>query len=135
MKITVMKSYKSDVEIEFIQINIPVRDEEIEDGFPLRTNNYWSGIVELSTGRIIDWPKDKMGDYQLFVKVCDMGKYMLMDRNHTYIGNDTPNDGYVPNEIIPGKYGDYVSLEITDGIVTNWPKNFERGSFDGFFKE
>jgi hypothetical protein len=31
---------------------------------------------------------------------------------------------YVPHGLIPGEYGDYVSLKINEqGIITNWPKH------------
>jgi hypothetical protein len=42
-------------------------------------------------------------------------------------------DGYVPNDLVPGSYGDYVELSINEeGVITNWPKN---PSVDEFFDE
>lgn len=133
MKIKILQPVEFDV--SFIKVDVPVRyeEEDIGNDFPLRKNNSWSGIIELSTGKIVNWPKDKIGDYRLNMKVCDEGKYQLLDSNYTPIGNDEPNCGYVPNKIIPGQYGDYIDLEITDGIVTNWPKNLSTKDFDYAF--
>lgn len=40
---------------------------------------------------------------------------------------------YVPNSLLPGKYGDYLALDINeDGVITNWKPNI---SFKEFFPE
>lgn len=54
------------------------------------------------------------------VKVCDSGSYQLEDDGGEVIG--TRDNDYVPNKVIPGEYGDYISLRIDleTGQITNW---------------
>jgi len=62
------------------------------------------------------------------LKVVDNGLYTLYDRLGQQIAR---YDGYVPHSVIPGDYGDYVSLKIdAEGVITNWPL---QPSFDVFF--
>ncbi len=52
--------------------------------------------------------------------MCDAGTYSLYD-----VGGDclATINGYVPNGVVPGSYGDYIELKIDEnGFITNWPK-------------
>ena len=53
------------------------------------------------------------------LKVGDKFNCILYDENDNPI---VGYDGYVPNEIVPGRYGDYFDLEIDmdTGKILNW---------------
>jgi hypothetical protein len=79
----------------------------------------WNATIEIDTGIIVGWPQGTSGEF--YMKVCDEGTYTLLD----YGGNEIAKieNGYVPNGILPGEYGDYLGLNIdTTGRITNWPK-------------
>lgn len=126
------------IHITHIHISIPVRydEEDISKDFPLRNGDLWEALVNIDTGKIEDWPKNACEQYRLSMKVCDEGTYTLL--------SDTVPNGvkrftqvakleqqYVPNGVVPGQYGDYVDLHITDGVITNWPKQPNVRAFFG----
>ena len=40
-------------------------------------------------------------------------------------------DGYVPNALLPGNYGDYLSLNINEnGLITNWRPDANLSDFE-----
>lgn len=93
-------------------------DDDVPTDFPLLTGSMWNAYIDVDTGVIRDWPE---GDERsLFVKVCDQGNYSLLDD-----AGDTVLerfDNYVPNNLVPGEYGDYIDLKIDgSGKITNWP--------------
>ncbi|MCP4709872.1 MAG: hypothetical protein GY869_14715 [Planctomycetes bacterium] len=111
-----------EIDIKYIAVALPVRydEEDIPNDFPLRQGNMWSATIEIDTGRILDWPLGERGKFSM--KVCDEGVYRLLDKDKKEV---LPSlEDYVPNDIIPGSYGDYVDLIIgIDGIITNWLEN------------
>lgn len=124
---------KQDVEIKFVVIDIEPRyigdseDDDMPSDFPLLndTKTQWRAKVDIDTGVIDGWPQ---GDArQMFVKVCDAGIYTLLGA----AGNELAQlYGYVPHGVVPGQYGDYVSLTIDEsGRITNWPKNPDVSEF------
>lgn len=124
---------KQDVEIKFVVIDIEPRyigdseDDDMPSDFPLlnETKTQWRAKVDIDTGVIEGWPH---GDArEMFVKVCDAGIYTLLDAS----GNELALlDRYVPHGVVPGEYGDYVSLKIDEsGRITNWPKNPDVSEF------
>lgn len=115
---TVIKIEKT-VNIRFLEIEIPVRydDEDIPYDFPLRDGDMWRATIDIDTGVIKDWPQGKSGD--MYLKVCDEGIYEIFDENYSSIGK--LDQEYVPNELVPGEYGDYVDFKIDEnGKITNW---------------
>ncbi len=117
-----------EVEVKWIKMDLAVRydDEDIQYDFPLRKGDIWSAIVQVDTGKIEDWPEGKSGE--MYMKVCDEGSYFLLDEHGNTV--DSIVSGYVPNNLVPGEYGDYVDLKINEqGIITNWPKH---PSFEDF---
>lgn len=119
-----------EVEIGRVRIIVPVHydDEQMPNEFPFRNGNSWNILVEIDTGKIINWPKGKDADVHL--KVCDSGVYELLDINQFPLAKI--DDGYVPHGVVPGSYGDYVEMTIVDGIITNWP---ESPNVDAFFEK
>lgn len=117
MKYTVNRPVE--IEIMFVQVSLPVRyeEEDITNDFPLRNGEMWNATIEIDTGRILEWPQGVKGE--LNMKVTDAGVYVLLDKDKQEIAR---REDYVP-DIIPGRYGDYVELDINEeGIITNWSK-------------
>lgn len=128
MKFTVTKP--TEIEIASVIIAIPLRyddDEGMERDFPMRDGDMWTVRVDLATGKIANWPTDKMGDFEVYEKVVDEGTYTLMSLDDQVVA--TIEQDYVPHGIVPGKYGDYVILKIHDGTVTNLPKPLDVSTF------
>lgn len=97
--------------------------------FPFREGDMWKAKVEIDTGKIVGWPEGKSWD--LDMKVCDEGSYYLLDSEGNTVADI--QDNYVPNGVIPGRYGDYVELNInTQGVITNWPK---KPNLSAFFED
>lgn len=126
---------KQEVEIKTIFINIEPRyigdgdDDDVPSDFPLlnASKTAWVAWVDIDTGRIQDWPQGEVRE--MYCKVCDAGTYALYSPTGTELAKI---DGYVPNGIVPGEYGDYVNLKINaDGVITNWPKSPDLSAFFG----
>lgn len=94
-----------------------VEDEEGEL-IPFRDGDYWKPVIELETGKVIDWPKGTIA--LIHYKVCDDGTYMLKGEN----GEEVKYKGdYVPNILSPKEngYGDYIIMDIDEnGFIQNW---------------
>lgn len=120
---------KNEVDIKTLVIEVPVSDEDIAHDFPLREGNVWKASVDIDDGCIAGWPEGYEGE--LYLKVVDQGTYKLLDKDSEVI-IELSND-YVPNNLIPGEYGDYIELHINgSGKITNWPSS---PSFEDFFEE
>lgn len=129
MKVTI--KIEKEVDIKFVQLNVAVRynEEDIPNDFPMRDGDMWNAIIDIDEHRILDWPKGRTGDF--YMKICDQGSYYLLDAEKNCVGSI--EDDYVPNALLPGKYGDYLEMRIDEnGIVTNWKKSI---SFSDFFKD
>lgn len=117
-----------EVNITRVRLALPVRydDEDIPYDFPLRDGEMWTADVDIDTGKIHGWPKGQVGHIRN-MKVCDGGVYVLYDD----AGNEVARrEDYVPHGLVPGEYGDYVSLKIDEtGTITNWPKNPKLSAF------
>lgn len=93
---------------------------------PCREGNLWCPIIDIDTGTITNWSKGTKANVHF--KVCDTGSYFLKDAEGKVVLSIEGD--YVPNNLIPGKYGDYIIMEISeDGKIINWPKE---PSFEDF---
>ena len=127
MKTTIM--IEQEVDIKTVSVALPCRygDEDIPFDFPLRDGDMWNANIDIDTGVIADWPKGKSGD--MFMKICDTGKYELFDVDGKSVA--LLDDGYVPNNLIPGEYGDYVDFKIDEsGTITNWTSSSDFSDFN-----
>ena len=129
MKITIKRPVE--IEVSHIRISVPLHKDTIEEmgeRFPLLEGDTWKGTIEIDTGKIVEWPADRLGPYNVADKVRDMGTYTLLAPDGSEVAK---LEGYVPNNAIPGEYGDYIDLEILEGVVTNWykPKHLSLGQF------
>lgn len=120
---------KKKVKVKYLKMEVAVRykDEDIAFDAPMRKGDVWSCIINLDEKRICDWPIGKSLSFK-DMKICDEGSYKLLDEDLNLI---VEHDGYVPNNLLPGDYGDYLSLEIDSrGVITNWLSNANLSDFE-----
>ncbi len=79
MKITVKRPVE--IEVSHIRISVPLHNDttqEMGESFPLLNGDTWSGIVEIETGKIVEWPEALAGHFVVGDKVRDGGTYILL---------------------------------------------------------
>lgn len=124
MNLTVNKRVSVKVDTLNMALHVRHGDEDMPAKFPFRTGDMWIVYVDLATGKIKGWPGPA---FDLYMKVCDEGTYRLLADGQEV----AMIDGYVPNKLVPGEYGDYVDLKIAaDGTITNWPKRPDLSAFE-----
>lgn len=126
MKITVKKA----VEALYLRVNVNVRyeEEDMPNDAPMRDGDTWNCLIDLKEKRVLDWPDGQALSFK-DMKVCDEGTYKLFDANMLPI---VERQGYVPNKLLPGAYGDYLSLDIDEsGNILNWLKGANLSDFEG----
>ncbi len=119
-------SYK----IETLKMSLPIRyhDEDMPFDFPMRVNDVWTANINVDSGQIQDWPENQPA-HSLHLKIVDTGSYYLIDDSGKQVAS--LEQEYVPNDLVPGEYGDYVILEISPtGLITNWPSNPSAEAFE-----
>lgn len=116
-------------EVKYLQVNATVRswdntevngehDTEDGDNIPCKDGDDWKPLIELKTGKILNWEKGKTAD--VHYKVCDAGTYILLDETKKEI---TRIEGYVPDglDVAEEGHGDYIIMCINeDGSIINW---------------
>ena len=135
MKIKMTK----EVEIKYIEFNIPIYKEDIEfisEDKELLEKNLCAvlsfddntkpvnicGIIDIDTGKFINWENTK-NKIDIYSKAVDEGKYKIYDNNNKIIAK---YEGYVPKffEYNENGYGDYFNMTISsDGYINNWNKS------------
>ena len=121
---------EKEVDITHVEVTVPIRyaDEDIPYDFPSRNGDIWNVTINVDNGRISNW--DGTTKLTFETKICDTGTYTLVDTDGKTVA--TIYNDYVPNNLIPGEYGDYINLEIDEGgYITNWPK---KPNFCDFFR-
>jgi hypothetical protein len=124
------RTIKKEFNAEYIDIDIAVRydEEDMPNDAPLRDGNSWKAVINLTNKCICNWPKGKTLSFH-DMKICDEGIYILRDIENNEITRIT---GYVPNALLPGDYGDYLSLDIDEnGFITNWKADASLEDFEG----
>lgn len=96
---------------------------------PLRKGNLWCPEIDIDNGTILNWPVGTKAD--IHYKVCDAGSYHLKDVKGNIVLSIENN--YVPNNLIPGEYGDYIIMTVDEnGKIAEWP---EEPSIEDFYPE
>ena len=86
--------------------------------------------IDVETGQVLNWPKNSPHDFY-DVKIVDEGKYLLLDKNDEVIAE---YDGYVPDCVGHGGWGDYLEFEIdSDSNIPDW--KFTQEHLNEFMKE
>lgn len=120
---------KKEFDVKFLHVIAEVRywedaivngkeDDENDIKMPCSHGGAWNPIIELETGRIINWEIGSTAS--VHYKVCDAGVYTLTDFENNEV---VKKNGYVPNCMSPKRngYGDYIIMDIDgDGIISNW---------------
>lgn len=78
----------------------------------------WQPIIDVNTGNIVNWEKGVKAI--VHYKVCDDGKYSLLDKNRKEI---ISIDSYVPEVLCPNNegHGDYIIMIVDqDGFIKDW---------------
>lgn len=94
--------------------------ELCEDKYLLVSKGVWTGIIELRSHNLLNWPEE-YGDIFFQAKVGDSGTYFLLGKDNKALCRIS---GYVPNRLIPDAdgCGDYIRLRIkSNGTIENWP--------------
>lgn len=86
---------------------------------PFREGDNWCPIIELSNGKVLNWPEITA---RIYYKVCDEGSYYLLDDNKDLIGKWA--GFYVPDDFLchgESGCGDYIILSIDKfGTIKDW---------------
>lgn len=109
---------KREVEVKYIYVSVAVRydEDDMANDAPFRKGDTWTVVIDLDTGTILDWPAGKTLSFNM--KVTDEGQYILKDKDMETV---KIINGYVPNKLLPGEYGDYLDLDIDEtGKIKNW---------------
>nr|DAP10544.1 MAG TPA: hypothetical protein [Caudoviricetes sp.] len=119
MKVTVYKPVE--LEIHTVKIEVELHDDVSESlaKHLFNDDGKLDLLIEVDTGKVVSWQGSE--PVNIHDKVRDNGVYTLFGSDGLEV---VKIDNYsVPNNLIPGDYGDYINLEInSDGFVTNWPK-------------
>lgn len=99
-----------------------VNGKEDTDGslIPLRGGDRWCPIIDIKTGRILDWPEGTTAD--VHYKICDDGEYWLGDEQGRKM--QKWKGSYVPDKLLcvgDEGYGDYIILTVeSNGHIRGW---------------
>lgn len=127
MKITL--KVEKEFDAKFLQVEAGVRywedasvdgiDDEEGNLIPCRVNDRWCPLIAIDTGFISNWERGKSAE--IHYKVCDDGKYTLLDGNNEMI--KTLED-YVISDLTDDS--DYIILSVNeDGFIENWKPTLE----------
>lgn len=131
MKITL--KIEKEFDAKFLQVKAGVRywedatvngqEDSNGDLIPCRDGDAWCPLIEIDTGRVINWEIGKTAD--VHYKVCDDGEYVLQDGNHEKIKS---LQDYVLSDLSIGEsgFGDYIIMKIDQlGIIEGWEPTLE----------
>ena len=98
--------------------------EDLEGALvPCRDGNCWCPLIDIRTGKILNWESGKTAD--VHYKVCDEGSYHLLNAQGNVIAEII--EDYVPDILCPKEegYGDYIIMDIDEnGVVQDWKIDF-----------
>ena len=127
MKFT--KKIKQTFDVIYLKARIGVRhweDSDWEDSdnlIPCRSGDNWIPIIELQTGKIINWQEGK--NASIHFKSCDDNEFYLLDKDNNIIVGIY---GYVIDMMCPKENGDgdYVIMDIdSNGFIQDWKVNLK----------
>jgi len=129
---------EKEVTIRYCQVEAHVRywedatvdgvEDVMGDLIPCRKGDIWAPDIDIDSGVIVNWEQGKTA--KVHYKVCDEGSYYLLDENHERILSI--EEDYVPNDLIPGKYNDYIIMDIDEnGKIEQWKTPANLNDFIG----
>lgn len=118
MEVEVLRLTK--VEIHSVRIEVELHDD-VSENLPKHLF-YDDGeldlLIEVDTGKVVSWQGNE--PVSIHDNIRNNGVYTLFDK----CGDEVArlDNYYVPYDLIPGKKGEYIHLDISaDGVITNWP--------------
>jgi len=93
------------------------------DLIPCRDGDYWKPLIDIETGKILNWEVGKTA--KIHYKSCDDNIFKILDKDSNVIKEI---NSYVIDMMCPTEngYGDYVIMNILeDGTIENFTANFE----------
>jgi hypothetical protein len=139
VKVTVKRPVE--VNLVLARIQIPIRyDEDREEltkqGFaasPGRPHPTSLQIeIFIDSGRIVTVPSGPAA-WRLDTKVVDQGTYEILDSAGVVVARSAKD--YVPGWMPGQHYGDYVILDVEDGVVKGWGEEWGGESFASKLEE
>ena len=98
-------------------------EDEQGDLIPCRDGEYWKPLIDLETGKIVNW---EIGtNAKIHYKSCDDNLFKLLDKDKNTI---TTKEGYVIDMMCPSEngYGDYVIMYVDgNGFINDFKASFE----------
>jgi hypothetical protein len=93
-------------------------EDEIGSLIPCRVGDYWEPLIDLETGKIINWNCGV--EAEIHYKSCDNNTFQLLDEDENIVAEI---EGYVIDMMCPKEegYGDYVIMSIdSNGLICDW---------------
>lgn len=118
MEVEVLRLTK--VEIHSVRIEVELHDD-VSENLPKHLFNddgELDLLIEVDTGKVVSWQGNE--PVSIHDNIRNNGVYTLFDK----CGDEVArlDNYYVPYDLIPGKKGEYIHLDISaDGVITNWP--------------
>lgn len=134
MKATINRPVEVEIRTCLIEAGVRYWEDATVDGVedsegdlvPCRRGDLWCPEIDVDSGVIINWEKGKTAE--IHYKVCDSGNYHLKDADGNVILSI--EEDYVPNGLVPGKYGDYIVMTVdAEGKIKEWPRNPDLSDF------
>jgi hypothetical protein len=127
MKHTIASKVEVDLKTLHVVANVRYTEDATINGIedvdgsliPFLSNGYWKPVIDIETGKIIDWPAGTLAE--IHYKVCDECAWSLCDAQGEAILFEEGD--YVPGTLSPGRngYGDYIIMTVQpDGTIENW---------------
>lgn len=118
MKVEVYKL--TEVEIHSVRIEVELHDN-VSENLPKHLFNddgELDLLIEVDTGKVVSWQGNE--PVSIHDNIRNNGVYTLFDKCGGEVAS--LDNYYIPHDLIPGKRGEYIHLDISaDGVVTNWP--------------
>lgn len=118
MKVTVYKPVE--LEIHTVRIEVELHDD-VSESLPKHLFNddgELDLLIEVDTGKVVSWQGNE--PVSIHDNIRNNGVYTLFDKCGGEVAS--LDNYYIPHDLIPGKRGEYIHLDISaDGVVTNWP--------------
>jgi len=115
-----------DVRYLVLSVVVNYEDEQMPYDFFGRIGDIWKVRIDIDEHVIVGWNRAAAS---VHLKVVDQGCYTLYTLEDWEV--DSIINNYVPNNLIPGSYGDYIELEIDDcGGITNWSDSADFSDFN-----
>lgn len=105
-----------------------IPDTEDGDNIPCKSDDNWCPIIDIETGKILNWKQGKTANVHF--KVVDCCSWKINTKEGECIEKENE---YVPGILCPKEegYGDYIIMDIdVNGNIQGWNKNLINELFE-----